>query len=185
VFEKVPSKAWRPWISGSLNTKMDLKIPFAGGAGTGGGQVVTYYFVSDTKSKIGFWLGVNLFDIRPAFITEDIKIFADSCVDCTQQIIVSLNLKKSNPYLTVAANSSEVTSVTFSETRRFDFQVTSANLSLIIQKLQQLPNAKLLSSDPANYQVTSWNLNPEVWANATSDGWIGLSGKVLRTGPIN
>lgn len=190
--------AWTPWSAGGrgVRTAMELRMPHAGGAQGGGSQIVTYYELHDRRdpSKF-FYLGAALFDTRAGALSDLLVVHADRCdTGCTGKPILNVPLRRVSPYVTMLGRSAESSDGPrpFAQTRLYDFAFTTENLARILKDAQRRSPGTTISgysADPADYDVTSWNLNPEVFyrtgpgGEAVSDGWIGLSGRLLATGP--
>ena len=190
--------AWRPWSAGGrgVRTAMALRMPHAGGTHGGGAQIVTYYELHDRRdpSKF-FYLGAALYDTRPGALSDPLVVHADRCdTGCTGKPILNVPLRRASPYVTLLGRSAESSDGprALPETRLYDFAFSAENVGRILGDAQRRSPGTTISGyspDPADYDVTSWNLNPEVFyqtgpqGEAVSDGWIGLSGRMIATGP--
>ena len=65
--------------------------------------------------------------------------------------------------------------------RRFDFRVGPEELvAVIVAMKSRLPDLAAASEDPSDYQLTHFNVNPEVYAPEGSRGRLGLALRDIR-----
>ncbi|WP_336488088.1 hypothetical protein [Methylobacterium nigriterrae] len=187
-----PRLRWRPWRDGkALDVQVEVRLPFAGGTNGGGSHLDTYVTLRDTVTGTAFIWGVTAFDTRPGMLDGAVIDNQDTCgPTCTGLSIFTVPLRRGSPYLTVAAdNTVEAGHATWKDARMLHVRLTAGNLRNLIAHARQIRPAISLSDDPAAYEVTYWNLNPEVFApldangRSTGDGWIGIGGRILNAGP--
>jgi hypothetical protein len=175
-------KSWVPGQNGVI-TSMTLRIPFAGGTNGGGSQIVSYLQLRDTTTGQELFIGAVFFDTR-ADQDVPIRIGRDACgVGCSGNTIASVSLKQYSAYISVPIYGAQFTSTPFPETRAYEYRINPWNLQNI---LNEIPG-RTMSGNPADYELLSWGLNPEVFTpidgagNMTGDGWVAFSGKINAT----
>lgn len=180
-----------PWAAGhdGLRTAMMLRMPFAGARNGGIPYVNTYYFVRDTKTGIGFYIGAGIYNPRPELTSQDFYSFKDDCgAGCSGTNIYNIPIQHGSTFLTVSNRSSTVKNATWAEATAFDFTITAQNLRNLIARAKLTQPGYAISEDPANYTVESWNFNPELAlpmngnGTTTGDAWLGISGQILTVG---
>lgn len=181
----------RPWDGAhtGLRMAMLLRMPYAGSRNGGIPYVNTYYFVRDTKSKTGFYLGAGIYDPRPEMTNQDIYIAKDDCgAGCSGTNIYTVPIQRGSAFLTVAERSGTVRRAPWPGATLFDFTITARNLRALIARAKQAQPGYAISDDPADYMVEAWNFNPELALPMGGDGttlgdaWLGMSGRILATG---
>ena len=181
----------RPWAGGhkGLRTALLLRMPWAGSRNGGIPYVNTYYFVRDTKTGTGFYIGAGIYDPRPEMTSQDIYISKDDCgAGCSGTNIYNIPIQYGSTFLTVSNRSSTVENATWAGAAVFDFTITAQNLHNLIARAKQAQPGYAISEDPANYAVESWNFNPELAlpmdrnGTTTGDAWLGMSGQILTVG---
>jgi hypothetical protein len=175
---KAPRPFQRPDLE--LSFSLDMKVPTAQREGNAEVYVCAYLLLRDQRSGRQFWLGPSLFDLRNAERFPDTVHF-DDWEGGTKLPILFSALNERSAWFRPGLGSACYTDRPFAEYRRFEFRVGHTELRAAIAALKQRwPEWEDLSEDPADFQLTHFNVNPEVHAPIGSRGRLGLAMRDIR-----
>ena len=90
-------------------------------------------------------------------------------------------LNERSAWLHPGPDSAHFTARPYAEYRRFEFRVTSAELSAAIRAMKsRWPKFAEVSEEAGNYRLVHFNINPEVHAPIGSRGRLGLAVRDVR-----
>ena len=176
------TKAPRPFRSPDqeLSFSMEMKVPTAERQGGAEVYVCAYLLLRDARSGRHFWLGPSLFDLRSVEQFPDTVHF-DGWEGGTKLPILFAALSDRNAWFRPGPESAVFTNRSFDVYRRFDFRVGQSELRAAVTALQaRWPELDGMSLDPAEYQLTHFNVNPEIFAPDGSRGRLGLAIRDIR-----
>jgi hypothetical protein len=176
------TKAPRPFQSPDqeLSFSMEMKVPTAERQGAAEVYVCAYLLLRDARSGRQFWLGPSLFDLRSVEQFPDTVHF-DGWEGGTKLPILFAALSDRNAWFRPGPASAVFTDRPFDVYRRFDFRVGQSELRAAVTALKERwPELDAMSLDPAEYQLTHFNVNPEVYAPDGSRGRLGLAIRNIR-----
>lgn len=163
-----------------LSFSFDMKVPTAQRQNGAEVYVCAYLLLRDRHSGRQFWLGPSLFDLRSAERFPDTVHF-DDWEGGTKLPILFSALNAQCAWFHPGPNSACFTNQTFNEYRRFDFRVGPSELSAALAAMKgRWPDLEAMSADPADYQLTHFNINPEVYAPEGSRGQLGVALRNIR-----
>jgi hypothetical protein len=167
----------RPWAGAtselwfSFEAQVPVGVPAMNGAVYAGPNLM----IHDTISGKRFWYGPMMYDNRGLFSEQ---VFKDGCSTCTGLAIARTFYGSGTQYAHLGANSGVSTGATWRGFRYYEFRVSRSELLNIVNSVRStFPQVYgTLSTDPANYKIVHFNINPEVAdLNATRQGRIGMS----------
>jgi len=163
-----------------LAIAFDLKVPTASREGAAEVYVTTNFLFRDTRSKQAFWLAASLFDPRGEARFPD-TVHMDSWEAGTQLPILFSALNTKSRWLHPGPRSSLFTDQPFADYRSFEVRVSAAELQAALAALRKArPILAAVSLDPRDYQLTHFNINPEVFAPQGSRGRLGVAIRDVR-----
>ncbi|MBI3283070.1 LamG domain-containing protein [Candidatus Curtissbacteria bacterium] len=167
----------RPWTTAGieLSYAFELKVPTATRKNDGEVYIIPYFFFRDTVSGKAFWYGAQTFDLRPAFAET---VLFDSA---TNSPIALSSINTGTAWTHLGPNSSTFQQAPWSDFKYFefrinvdDFQKALAAVRIMDPKICSFCSS--FSTDPTNYLLEHFNLNPEVYDAPTgSSGQLGLA----------
>jgi hypothetical protein len=163
-----------------LSFSFDLKVPTALRQGKAEVYVCAHFLMRDKRSGKQFWLGASLFDLRAAEKFPD-TVHMDNWAGGTGLPILFAALNERSKWLHPGPGSACFSDKPYDEYRRFDYRVRSSELHVALTAIKnRLPHHAEMSTDPGDYQLTHFNLNPEVYAPDNSRGQLGLAIRDIR-----
>jgi hypothetical protein len=163
-----------------LAIAFDLKVPTAGREGAAEVYVTTNFLFRDTRSKQAFWLAATLFDPRGEARFPD-TVHMDTWEAGTQLPILFSALNTKSRWLHPGPRSSLFTDQPFADYRTFEVRVSAAELQAALGAMRNArPSLAAVSADPRDYQLTHFNINPEVFAPEGSRGRLGMAIRDVR-----
>lgn len=173
-----------PWpFSGDgaeLSMSFEMKVPTVTREGAAQPYITINFFFVDTRSKKQFWLAAALLDLRPESEFPDTVHF-DGWEGGTHIPILFSALNGRSAWMHPGKGSALFSSQPFAEYRRFDVRVTAGELKNAIKAMHaRFPETEVMSDNPADYRLTHFNLNPEVYAPEGSRGTLGLALRDIR-----
>ena len=163
-----------------LAISFDLKVPTASREGAAEVYVTTNFLFRDTRSKQAFWLAATLFDPRGETRFPD-TVHMDTWEAGTQLPILFSALNTKSRWLHPGPRSSLFTDQPFADYRTFEVRVSAAELQAALGALRKArPSLAAVSLDPRDYQLTHFNINPEVFATHESRGRLGVAIRDVR-----
>jgi hypothetical protein len=127
-----------------------------------------------------FWLAASLFDPRGEARFPD-TVHMDSWEAGTQLPILFSALNTKSRWLHPGPRSSLFTDQPFADYRPFEVRVSAAELQAALGALRKArPSLAAVSADPRDYQLTHFNINPEVFAPQGSRGRLGVAIRDVR-----
>jgi hypothetical protein len=163
-----------------LSMAFDMQVPTADRTGCAEVYVCAYFLLRDERSGQHFWLGASVFDLRGAMRFPDTVHF-DDWEGGTQLPILFTALNGRSAWLHPGPGSQHFQDQPFSSYRRFEFRVGVSELrTAILAMKQRWPKLGDLSEEPRDYQLTHFNINPEVYAPFESRGRLGLALRAIR-----
>jgi hypothetical protein len=166
--------------SRELAIAFDLKVPTASRAGAAEVYVTTNFLFRDIRSKQAIWLAATLFDPRGEARFPD-TVHMDSWEAGTQLPILFSALNTRSRWLHPGPRSSLFTDQSFADYRSFEVRVSAAELQAALGALRKArPSLAAVSADPRDYQLTHFNINPEVFAPPGSRGKLGMAIRDVR-----
>lgn len=196
IYASTASYAWQtsqlptPFIQANtiLSYAIDIQVPQVYSMAPSSYAYASLYFLfQDQVSGAQFWYGADVFDNgRTGF---DYVHIDQGYPGATGLAIVSGALGTTSQYLTYLGGASFQSS-TWSGFQRFNFGMTAANLSSAIAAIQASATTGSpylsMSTNPADYQLLSFNFNPEVAdIDGASYGWIGSSARKIQVSTMN
>ncbi|MHB0956793.1 MAG: hypothetical protein ACYC0X_12720 [Pirellulaceae bacterium] len=158
-----------------LSFALDMQVPTAEREGEAEVYICAYFLLRDPRSGRQFWLGATLFDPRGAARFPDLVHF-DDWEGGTRLPILFTALNDHSAWLHPAPGSAHFAHEPFTSYRRFEFRVGSQELLTAVHAMKgRWPDWAEASEDPSDYQLTHFNVNPEVYAPAGSRGRLGLA----------
>ncbi len=163
-----------------LSFSFDLKVPTARREGKAEVYVCAHLLLRDSQSGQHFWFGAALFDLREANQFPD-TVHVDNWPGGTGLPILFSALNSNSHWLHPGPGSAEFTSKPFTDYRRVDFRVDAQGLRGAIAAMKQRwQEFEQVSSEPADYQLTHFNINLEVFAPTGSHGQLGVALRDIR-----
>jgi hypothetical protein len=168
----------RPFASGrKAKYSFAASIPRSRQSNRGVSQVVAYYNLRDRGHKQGFWLGMVVFDSR-GWSSQRSEGFERVMWDRgTNQPIVQVTAAQANILLDRGYPTAGFGWQPFPDRRAYAFVIgrpqVRAAVSMLKSRYPEL--APRLSDDPADYEISHINLNPEVHVPQGSFAQIGMS----------
>jgi hypothetical protein len=163
-----------------LSFSFDLKVPTALRQGKAEVYICAHFLLRDKRSGKQFWLGASLFDLRAAENFPD-TVHMDNWAGGTGLPILFAALNDRSKWFHPGPGSACFSDKPFDDYRRFDYRVRSSELHVALTAIRdRLPHHADMSSDPGDYQLTHFNLNPEVYSPNDSRGQLGLSIRDIR-----
>ena len=163
-----------------LSFSFDLKVPTAKRQGRAEVYICAHLLLRDRRSGLQFWLGASLFDLRGADRFPD-TVHVDNWEAGTKLPILFSALNDHSAWLHPGPNSVRFTDRPFDAYRRFDFRVGPAEVRTAVAAMKnRWPDLANASEDAGDYQLTHFNLNPEVYAPDGSRGQLGLAVRDIR-----
>ena len=163
-----------------LSFSFDLKVPTAEREGKAAVYLCAHFLFRDQRSGRQFWFGASLFDLRGADRFHDI-VHVDNWEGGTRLPILFSALDERSAWLHLGPGSAHFTGVPFDKYRRFDFRVGAEELrTAVVGMKKRLPDLADAAEDPSDYQLTHFNVNPEVYAPEGSRGRLGLALRDIR-----
>ena len=99
----------------------------------------------------------------------------------TQLPILFSALNTKSRWLHPGPRSSLFTDQPFADYRTFEVRVSAAELQAALGAMRKArPSLAAASADPRDYQLTHFNINPEVFAPAGSRGRLGMAIRDVR-----
>ena len=139
-----------------------------------------YFLLRDERSGRNFWLGASVFDLRGETQFPDTVHF-DDWEGGTQLPILFTALNDRSAWLHPGPGSQHFQDQPFSSYRRFEFRVGASELRKVVRAMKQRwPKLGDMSEEPRDYQLTHFNINPEVYAPSESRGRLGLALRAIR-----
>lgn len=172
----------RPFVDATRELAMafDMQVPTADRAGGSEVYVCAYFLLRDQKTGRHFWLGASLFDLRGAAKFPDLVHF-DDWEGGTNLPILFTALNDHSAWLHPGPGSQCFQDQPFAGYRHFEFRVGSAELRTAVQAMKRRwPKLAEMSEEPSDYQLTHFNINPEVYAPQGSRGRLGLALRDIR-----
>ncbi len=141
---------------GKLRYSFDLKVPVARVYGGATAQIVAYFSFTDAKSKLSFWYGMNVFDLRGTNYQDTVSWDEGS----SKPIVTAFAGNQSK--LIEQVSSSGFYSTPYTDFRHYEFVVGRTQMSAAITALMNKnPNAEF-SQDVDDYILGGINMNPEI-----------------------
>jgi hypothetical protein len=163
-----------------LSFSFDLKVPTAERQGKAEVYLCAHFLFRDQRSGRQFWFGASLFDLRGADRFPD-TVHVDNWEGGTRLPILFSALNERSAWLHPGPGSAHFTDRPFDKYRRFDFRVGGEELrAAIVAMKNRLADLAGASEDPSGYQLTHFNVNPEVYAPEGSRGRLGVALRDLR-----
>lgn len=163
-----------------LAMAFDMQVPTAERTGDAQVYVCAYFLLRDERSGRDFWLGASLFDLRSESQFPDTVHF-DDWEGGTQLPILFTALNRRSAWLHPGPRSQHFQPQPFASYRSFEFRVGAAELRTVVRAMKQRwPKLQDMSEEPGDYQLTHFNINPEVYAPPASRGRLGLALRDIR-----
>ena len=163
-----------------LAFSFDLKVPTAERQGEAEVYICAYFLLRDQRSGQQLWLGATVFDLRSVDRFPD-TVHIDNWEAGTGLPILFTALNGRSAWLHPGPASASFTEQPFAEYRRFEFRVGPADLQAAVRAMKgRQPRYADVSEDPRDYQLTHFNVNPEVYAPRGSRGRLGLALRDIR-----
>ena len=163
-----------------LSMAFDMQVPTADRTGRAEVYVCAYFLLRDERSEKQFWLGTTVFDLRGATQFPDTVHF-DDWEGGTQLPILFTALNDRSAWLHPGPGSQHFQDQPFSSYRRFEFRVGGSELQTVVRAMKQRwPKLQNMSEEPHDYQLTHFNINPEVYAPPASRGRLGWRVRDIR-----
>jgi hypothetical protein len=157
-----------------------MQVPTAEREGQTEVYVCAYFLLRDQRSGRQFWLGASLFDPRGAARFPDTVHF-DDWEGGTQLPILYTALNDRSAWLHPGPGSAHFADQPFSPYRHFDFRVGSQELLTAVKAMKRRwPKLAEVSEEPSDFQLTHFNVNPEVYSPNGSRGRLGLALRNIR-----
>lgn len=158
-----------------LSFSLDLKVPTAERQGQAEVYLCAHFLFRDRQSGQQFWFGASLFDLRGAERFPD-TVHVDNWEGGTKLPILFSALNERSNWLHPGPGSSHFQDKPLTTYRRFDFRVGPEELRAAVAAMKgRLPDLAAASDEPSDYQLTHFNVNPEVYAPEGSRGRLGLA----------
>jgi hypothetical protein len=163
-----------------LAFSFDMQVPTAQRDGNAEVYVCAYFLLRDSRSSRHFWLGATLFDPRGADRFPD-TVHRDNWEAGTGLPILFTALDERSRWLHPGPGSAWFTDTPFTGYRRFEFRVSESELRCAVGAMKdRWADYAQVSANPRDYQLTHFNVNPEVYAPAGSRGRLGLTLRDIR-----
>jgi hypothetical protein len=163
-----------------LAFSFDMQVPTAQRQGKAEVYVCAYFLLRDQQSGQALWLGASLFDLRSVDRFPD-TVHVDNWEAGTGLPILFTALNERSAWLHPAPGSAHFADNTFAEYRHFEFRVSAAELAAAVRAMKsRWPKFANVSEDASDYQLTHFNVNPEVYAPEGSRGRLGLALRNIR-----
>lgn len=163
-----------------LAFSFDMQVPTAQRQGKAEVYVCAYFLLRDQQSGQALWLGASLFDLRSVDRFPD-TVHVDNWEAGTGLPILFTALNERSAWLHPAPGSAFFADSTFAEYRHFEFRVSAAELAAAVRAMKnRWPKFANVSDDASEYQLTHFNVNPEVYAPEGSRGRLGLALRNIR-----
>jgi hypothetical protein len=172
----------RPFVDAQheLAMSFDMQVPTAERVGSAEVYVCAYFLLRDERSGQNFWLGASVFDLRSETQFPDTVHF-DDWEGGTQLPILFTALNGRSAWLHPGPRSQHFQARSFASYRPFEFRVGASELRTVVRAMKQRwPKLQNMSEEPHDYQLTHFNINPEVYAPAASRGRLGLALRDIR-----
>lgn len=172
----------RPFVNPQheLAMSFEMQVPTAERTGDAEVYVCAYFLLRDERSGQNFWLGASVFDLRGEAPFPDTVHF-DDWEGGTQLPILFTALNERSAWLHPGPRSQHFQPQPFASYRPFEFRVGAAELRAVIRAMKQRwPKLEKMSEEPRDYQLTHFNINPEVYAPPASRGRLGLALRDIR-----
>ena len=147
-------QAWRKALA--FRCTYDLKVTRVEHGPKSVAQVVAYFNFRDTRNNLNLWMGQLAWDSRFGKGGE-----------------AGWDAGTNTPFFIVA--SSGIGYQTYSEWRSFSFRVGSTEIANAARALRARYSQLSMSSDMADYSLTHFNINPEIYAASGENARIDTS----------
>jgi hypothetical protein len=145
------------WLKAqSFRFSYDLKVTRASHGPKSVAQVVAYFNLRDTRNNTSLWIGQLAWDSRP-------EQGGDAAWD------VGTN----TPFYTTAASGSS--NIPYSDWRSFSYRMGANEIASAAWALRARYPKLAISSDVADYSLTHFNINPEIYAASGENARIDVS----------
>lgn len=175
-------KAPRPFQAENraLALSFDMRVPTAEREAGAEVYISAYFLLRDRTSRHSLWLGAAVFDLRGIDRFPD-TVHLDDWEAGTGLPILFTALHPRSAWLHPGPHSSTFADKPFADYRRFEFRVGPRELQTAIRAMKaRWPDLDVVSEDSGDFQLTHFNVNPEVSAPPGSRGRLGLSVRDLR-----
>lgn len=164
-----PETAPEPWQEpgAELSYSFELQVATASSAGGAVPYITAPVVLRDKTGGKSFWVNPAAFDLR-GFGEE--RPWTDSCPTCTQMAMVSSKFASGTRYVKLGPGSSISQSSPWRGYRRFEYRVSADQVKAMASAL-----GAAFSTDPKDYQLTHFNLNPEISFPEGAKGYLGTS----------